>query len=292
LPQTALLRTETEIAFLTVFVHESAMTAINFLKEALLHTVDLSMAFVPRAQPPRERLQNFRIVAHRGSRERGATENTLDAFEHALEAGAWGIEFDVRWTKDDEPVIHHDKDCRRTFQSPLVLEDVTLETLRKHLPLIPTLGEAVQSFKGRTRMFIELKGVSDGWSQKRWQRLESELSNVSPAHDFHIMSIKRELLLACEFVPKHARLPVAEINISEMSRLALEEKMAGVTGQYVMLTDRIIQRHHDAGQLVGTGFASSKSVLYRELNRGVDWIFTNHVTRLIQIRDEASGLAD
>jgi glycerophosphoryl diester phosphodiesterase len=284
-----LLRTETEIAFLTFSVHESAMAVMNFFKEALLQTVDFSMAFVPRTPPARERLQDFRIIAHRGSRDRGAIENTMDAFEHALEAGAWGIEFDVRWTKDDEPVIHHDRDCRRTFQNPTSLEDVTLETLRNRLPLIPTLGEVVERFANRAQMFIELKSVPGGWTSRRWQRLESELSRVAPIRNFHVMSINRELLLGCEFIPKPARLPVAEVNIGEMSQLALSENMAGVTGQYVVVTDHVIRTHHDAGQMVGTGFASSKSVLYRELNRGVDWIFTNHVPRMAQIRQEASG---
>ena len=42
----------------------------------------------------------------------------------------------------------------------------------------------------------------------------------------------------------------------------------------------IIDRHRAAGQEVGTGMIASKRCLFREINRGVKWIFSNSAVEL------------
>lgn len=54
-----------------------------------------------------------RIYAHRGARTR-CPENTLAAFEAAADAGAFGIELDVRVLASGEPVVLHDPTLSRT----------------------------------------------------------------------------------------------------------------------------------------------------------------------------------
>jgi len=51
-------------------------------------------------------MNNFQIVAHRGAPIK-APENTMPAFQHAIELGADAIEFDVRLTSDHIPVVYH-----------------------------------------------------------------------------------------------------------------------------------------------------------------------------------------
>jgi glycerophosphoryl diester phosphodiesterase len=55
------------------------------------------------------------IIGHRGAAA-VAPENTLISFERALKDGADGIEFDVRLTRDNVPVVVHDATLRRTAQ--------------------------------------------------------------------------------------------------------------------------------------------------------------------------------
>ena len=45
------------------------------------------------------------VIAHRGA-SAYAHQNTLEAFRIAMEMGADMIEFDVRRTADDVPVVH------------------------------------------------------------------------------------------------------------------------------------------------------------------------------------------
>jgi len=50
----------------------------------------------------------------------------------------------------------------------------------------------------------------------------------------------------------------------------------GIAGHFMVVDGGAVRRHHAAGQQVGTGYPRSLRVLVRELNRGVDWIFSNH----------------
>ena len=64
------------------------------------------------------------IVGHRGSSAR-APENTLAAFQLAIDDGAEGVEFDVHLAKDGVPVVIHDEDLRRTGMLPTRVADLT-----------------------------------------------------------------------------------------------------------------------------------------------------------------------
>jgi len=55
------------------------------------------------------------IIGHRGA-SAIAPENTLVAFDVALQGGADGIEFDVRLARDRVPVVIHDRTLLRTVQ--------------------------------------------------------------------------------------------------------------------------------------------------------------------------------
>ena len=61
----------------------------------------------------RARVDRPQVVAHRGASE-SLAEHTLGAYLEALDAGAEGLEADVRLTSDGHLVCFHDRDLRRT----------------------------------------------------------------------------------------------------------------------------------------------------------------------------------
>ena len=71
-----------------------------------------------------------KIFAHRGFSGK-YPENTMLAFEKAVELGVDGIELDVHLTKDNELVIIHDEDIKRTCDGEGLVKDMTLEELKK-----------------------------------------------------------------------------------------------------------------------------------------------------------------
>jgi glycerophosphoryl diester phosphodiesterase len=99
-------------------------------------------------------------VAHRGA-SAYALENTLEAFEKAIELKADMIEFDVHLTKDKEVVIMHDKSLDKTTNGKGLIKNLTLKQIRKfhekNNEKIPILQDALDVIKGRCSCIIELK---------------------------------------------------------------------------------------------------------------------------------------
>jgi glycerophosphoryl diester phosphodiesterase len=68
------------------------------------------------------------VVAHRGASHENA-EHTLGAYAAALDAGAEGLECDVRLTADGHLVCVHDRDLRRTASQRGVISTMELSEL-------------------------------------------------------------------------------------------------------------------------------------------------------------------
>ncbi len=102
------------------------------------------------------------ILGHRGFSEL-YPENSLLAFQKALESGADGVELDVRMSKDGQIMVIHDSTVNRVTGSDGLVSEMTLEEL-KALSLaqnqkIPTLKEVLDEIVHRSLVNIELKEV-------------------------------------------------------------------------------------------------------------------------------------
>lgn len=272
------------------------MALPHWMERTLLKSVDAVMATIPQRVPPKAKLRTCRLIAHRGSHDQGASvcENTLAAFERAVQGGAAGIEFDIRWTKDLEPVIFHDETCLRVFGVATEIASLTFRELRERHPLIPHFKEVLEHFGRRTHLMIELKRLplsapSRILSSVQLEKISEALRDLSPSQDYHFMSLQMELLeqaVAKALAPKSAIFSIAEVNVGRVSEKTLREGWAGFTGQYILVSQERIRLHQEAGQQVGTGFADSENVLYREIGRGVDWVFTNRAPDMSQALKE------
>ena len=251
------------------------------LERYVHRVIDAVFAKLPQHPPSREQLHQCRIVSHRGEHDnRTVIENTVAALDRAVAAGVWGIEFDVRWTRDLQPVVFHDPDLQRLFASPQPLGLLTLRELQSRFPQIPTLAEVIARFRGKAHLMIEIKAEDYPDPPKQNQILRDLLSGLIPREDFHLISLNPEMFALIDAVPAEACLPVAQLNMHSMSRLALAKGYRGVCGHYFLLTRRLIRRHHAQAQAVGSGFVASKRSLFREINRNVDWIFTNCAVKI------------
>jgi glycerophosphoryl diester phosphodiesterase len=92
------------------------------------------------------------LLAHRGlSQHRNdIDENSITAFEQALEHGATHIESDVHATKDGVAVLFHDDDLERVAGLPLKISDLTFGELSEisltHGSKVPSLLEVLERF--------------------------------------------------------------------------------------------------------------------------------------------------
>jgi glycerophosphoryl diester phosphodiesterase len=248
---------------------------------AAMRAADWLVARLP--ETPRDRhpsLPPARLIAHRGAwKERGCLENTFAAFNRARESGAWGLEFDVHFTKDDVPVVHHDETLLRTFGRPLAIRGITLTTLQHEAPDVPTLESVIREYASSMHLMIELKGTRTDFTGPRLKRIADLTSIIKPEENFHLLSLEPEMLeILTEHVgfSRRTLVSIATTNVQEISDLTLDRGYKGFTCHWATMTPTLLRRHHSAGQFCGVGFTASKPSLHREWSRGVDWIFTNH----------------
>lgn len=102
------------------------------------------------------------IIAHRGA-SYFEPENTLRSVKKAIELGADWVEVDVRISRDGELVIMHDSHLERTTNGGGLLEEKTLNELKKldagKGEEIPTLKEVIDTTKGKIGLVIEIKAL-------------------------------------------------------------------------------------------------------------------------------------
>lgn len=103
----------------------------------------------------------FYLVGHRGTRT-DFDENSLIAFEKAVEYNANYIEFDVRRSKDDEIIVLHDSTINRTTNGAGKLKKMSLPEIKKYKlknykGQILLLSEVLDAFKHKIKFIIELK---------------------------------------------------------------------------------------------------------------------------------------
>ena len=99
--------------------------------------------------------------AHRGLHNNERAENSMSAFRAARDAG-YGIELDVRLTKDGELVVFHDKTLDRVCGVPGKVIDFTYEELTAFKlggtdDTMPLFSDVLSEIDGRVPLLIEIK---------------------------------------------------------------------------------------------------------------------------------------
>jgi glycerophosphoryl diester phosphodiesterase len=99
-------------------------------------------------------------IGHRGARAY-APENTLKSFRKAIEIGVDAIELDVRKTKDNQLVVIHDADVKRTTNGEGLVSELTLAQIKALSAgdgeKIPKMQEALDFLDKKVKVLVELK---------------------------------------------------------------------------------------------------------------------------------------
>ncbi len=120
----------------------------------------------PAAAP----VERIVVIAHRGE-HRQHPENTIPAFQAAIEMGADFIEVDVRTTSDGRLVLMHDRTVDGRTNGSGEVEKMTLAQIRaldagiKSGPQfagtrVPTFEEVLELARGKIGIYIDCKDVS------------------------------------------------------------------------------------------------------------------------------------
>ncbi len=247
----------------------------------LLWFIDVFTSLWPVSPPPPESLMAARLVSHRGEYDNhDILENTVAAFDAVRDAGVWGIECDLRWTADRVPVVFHDPDLRRLYGRPQRLRDVFWKRLRSDFSRIPSLETVIERYGRALHLMIEVKCEPYPEPERQVDILNALLSGLRPGRHYHFMTAHPEMVERMSEWGLGPLIPIAGANLGEVSQRVLAGGLAGLAGHYLMISRKRMAAHRMAGQQVGTGFVNSPACLFREIRRGVDWLFSDRAADL------------
>ena len=192
------------------------------------------------------------ILAHRGASD-ARVENTLEAFSHAIERGADGVELDVQLSRDYEVMVFHDDDLRRLAGRHDRVETLTSRQLQR-IRLwgdgrIPRLAELLERWPTDRWLNVELKPVADGHVL-----VERALAQLSGRPRVILSSFDPRLLLRARGLGsqyEHALLLAAESPPFLHAGGAKAYGCASVHLDHRLCTARVIEHHRAQGLEVG-----------------------------------------
>jgi glycerophosphoryl diester phosphodiesterase len=135
--------------------------------------------------------------AHRGlyDNENGVPENSIPAFQKAIEAGH-GIELDVQLTRDGQLAVFHDGDLKRMCGADARLCDLSYEEISRYTLLqtkerIPLFDEVLELVDGRVPLIVEIKHFAgvDITSRKAYEAL-SRYNGPCCVESFHPLAMR------------------------------------------------------------------------------------------------------
>ncbi|MGK7875859.1 MAG: glycerophosphodiester phosphodiesterase [Xenococcaceae cyanobacterium] len=100
--------------------------------------------------------QNILIIAHRGASGLVKFENTLEAFEKAIELGVPLVEFDVRKTQDNFLICYHDESINGVRLADINYNQVLYFSRQQGFE-VPLLEDVLKLCQGKIMLDIELK---------------------------------------------------------------------------------------------------------------------------------------
>jgi glycerophosphoryl diester phosphodiesterase len=251
---------------------------------------------------PLESLYQGRVLnlAHRGAKE-VTPENTLPAFERALEMGAHGIELDVQLTFDDVPVIMHNFKLDETTDGEGTIPEHTLEQLKAfdagaHFgeefagTEIPTLAEVLEAFP-EAIVNVELKSLTLNDTG-----LERAVIDVVREHQaegrvivssFNPFCLRRMSNLASD-------LPLGQLNDPELPFLLRKGvtlwrvKRQAIHPYYTMVDQKFVNAAHNKGRRVNAWTVNESDEMRRLIDLGVDGVITDRPDVLHSVLNEMS----
>lgn len=220
------------------------------------------------------RHDSFICIAHRGA-SGYAPENTLAAFELAIEMGSPWIELDV-YAIENELIVIHDDDLDRTTNGTGAVMSSSFASIRSldagAGERVPTLLEVIELVNHRAVINIELKGKGTAIPVTRL--LNSLCDNGYRPEEFFISSFDHKEL--AEMGTNYHRGALFDKRVSDYIErsLALNAKSINVSARIV--DTKMISSAHEEGLKVFVYTVNSHKQMLDLRTMGVDGVFTNY----------------
>ncbi len=223
-----------------------------------------------------------KVMAHRGASTE-APENTMAAFQKAIDDMADYIELDVQLTNNGEVIVMHDSNAYRTTGVDANIVNMTYKEV-KTLDAgswfsdeyvgenVPSLKEVLELTQGKIKLNIELKPADNGTAlAKNTVRLIEKYNMVN---DCVITSFSESALKAVKTYNQEIKvgyiLSAAYGDFYDMKDIDFFSVNAA------FLSKRTIDAIHNSGKRVYAWTVNNKEAIKNLTNKGVDGIITDN----------------
>jgi len=246
--------------------------------------------------------EGIRNIGHRGASAL-APENTLPAFQLALESGADEVELDVVRCATGEPVVIHNETVANTTEGTGPVQDKSLAELKEldagswfdegfRGTRIPTLDEVFELVGQRLTVNIEIKGRSikpDGTEHAVIESIRRHgmadlviVSSFNPCRLWRVRAEAPELKIALIFSTDN---PI----YLRQAWFAPVLKVNGLHAFHSMIDNGFVDRAHRRGRWVYGWTVDDTEGMLRLIKTGVDGIVTNNPGLLREVLDTTRG---
>lgn len=236
------------------------------------------------------------LLGHRGAKNY-APENTLVAFNLALEQGADGVELDVKLSADGHVMVHHDVTVDRTTDGTGRVSELPLSALRDldagsffsekfRGEKIPTLDEVFESIGKRAFINVELTNYATPRDELVQKVCELVRRHALQERILFSSFFAGNLKKAARFLPEVPRGLLTQVSLlGSWARsfgfyfgdyAALHPFISDVTAQQV-------QRVHKLKRRINVWTVNTQADLRRMLAWGVDGLITDDPVLAVRV---------
>lgn len=212
------------------------------------------------------------VIGHRGAAGI-APENTLKALKAGRDASADILEFDVRLTSDNIPVLSHDARLHGAKVSQTTLAD-----LKKH-GAVTTLQEVLDTFWGKVLLNVELKPLADIGTVynliKKYVKSSDDWDNVVVS-SFHV----RQLLALRKLSPQIHLALLHSVNPFSFITYGRQLQLSAVGWHRLHVNALAIEIAKRAGLFTYVYTVNRPDAVARLERRGIDGVVTDYPDRL------------
>ena len=254
-----------------------------------------------------KRFVNMKLIAHRGSSEY-FPENTIAAFDHALELGCNFLELDIHLTLDNVLIVMHDSEVDRTSDGSGPINQMSLQQIKNldagswfegpvvlnEIQRVPTLEEILQRYSNQAHIHIEIKSGEDILPSILHKMLldtnwisEGVISNPSNVPGVSILSFDQDQLIRTKAVMPEVShgLLVVEATDRDIEFCSLNG-FEGLFPHVRTVSKNFIDMATDRGLYVGVWGVENKQDLEKVYSMGVHGVTVNDLIEASRILDE------
>ena len=216
------------------------------------------------------------LIGHRGA-SKIAPENTLKAFQKAIDFKADYVEFDVHQSVEGELIVIHDPNTFRSTGHKGSIKKMTLSEIKEldagEGEQIPTLKELITLARGKIGLQLEIK--ASGLAQK----IVNALQNADLIESTIISSFIHKELSEVQKIEPNAKLAPLLLGIRKNKTLqkAVDNNFGYIHPQYKLINKSFIDAAHEKHIKVNAWTVDARDDMEKLIDMGIDGIITNDI---------------